>query len=352
MKSSESLRVDFLQRVRIVLLAIAEWSRDVCETNDNGTLAVKLPSNSKLQVQVGSSIRDSAPELSKWLLGGQRDSGSANVILSTILSDISNPSCRGYLAMAVEVIDGLISCSGDCNISSVSASDSALSSKDGITEKSLIDGSSSTILQALLLPMVDASSAENLLNSHELIRISVLMAMCGWTAISSANIAAAKSADDTPASIATSVTATGEIYTSMQVSILDSFRCDLCGRSVPFKYLLCSPVDPLYQHRTFCLWANASEQNLEVDSELKIKSEVPAGWLQCVKAVINLDNNPLITSLSQRESIGVSVQNHQDKIEHGREELCSDAEQAYKKIKLVLDRAAFNRVGQKSRQSI
>ena len=336
MKSSESLRIDFLQRVRIDLLAMAEWARYLCETSNEVTLAVKLPSNSKLQVQVGSSMRDCAPELSKWLLGGLQDTGSTDGIFFSILSDISSLSCRCYLAMAVEVIDGLISRSGDCNISSVSVLDSALLSKDEIA---------STILQALLLPMGDPSSAANLMSARELIRISVLMAMCGWTAISSANLTAAK-----PAPITSCVTAAAETSPPMQGSALDSFRCDLCGRSLPFKYLLCSPVDPLYQHRTFCLWANASGEKSHADCEVNIKIDVTPGWLQCVKAVVSLDNDPLVTPISRRENIG--VQNHQDKIDHAREELCSDAEQTYKRIKLVLDRAAFTRLDQKSRQSI
>ena len=357
MKSSESLRIDLLQRIRVILLATAEWARYTCENNIDETLIA----SSRLQVQLGSVMKDSAPEASQWLFGEQlvadgagADAGaSASAILETSLSDISNPSCRSYLAMAVEVIDRLLIFSGDFDTSSASVSVS-----DTTAAKNGIEGSTSSLLQALLLPTVDASSSVDLMHARQLIRICVLMAICGWTAISSPNSSAMP---NTVENIATSLTASSTVITIpiavSAITTTKSFKCELCGRCLPFKYLLSSPVDPLYQHRSFCLWVNSSIGTSEGNNCQKNENKVQAGWLQCVNSFIN-PNQPSITPLapysSQRKNFTSedSRRKSLDNIDNKKVETCGDAEQTYKKIKLALDRATFRHANDKGRQSI
>jgi hypothetical protein len=75
LKSSEDLQVACLQRIRLILLAFAEWSRSRCLENVEGgnsiTTGNKLspsPSSIFVKLQVGSTVIERASTLSKYLL--------------------------------------------------------------------------------------------------------------------------------------------------------------------------------------------------------------------------------------------------------------------------------------------
>ena len=340
--SSESLVVELLQRVRLTLLALFEWARIISETEGEGAAAQgtpsKVTSSSRLKVEVGSSISSSSPQLSKWLFDGI-PLGNGGAVLEMVLSDVCSSSSRAHVTAAVERISSMLRSSRVSSSSSL-PSDSSRSPglivveppTEAIDEGAGGDESVCPILRSLLPP--GTGSKED-----HLIRISVLLAVCGWDPVASITTVPAAPTSVEIAATASTATPSADTRAASRIS-LDSVRCSMCGRSYPFKFLLSSPVDPLFQHRTFCLWAHASSDDVLAGPEA-----VSPGWLQCASAVLSIDSDGKRRIADDWVSPG-SVNTGPDRGEGG------DAEQTYKKIKLVLDRAAFPRVNQTGRLSM
>ena len=174
-------------------------------------------------------------------------------------------------------------------------------------------------------------------------------------------------------------------------NVVVSFRCNICGRAFPMTCFMASPsssssssssstaahCDPLSQHRAFCLWARAesttnhSHGAFVTDPGSSIQS-MP-GWLHCANAMTDIDATPSSSSASttsfsftgqgQRMQEGQSSSTstllgidshprttspastytfaHHPTLQDNTSGMNSsiDAEQAYKKIKLVMDMA-------------
>eukprot|EP00596_Hydrurales_sp_CCMP1899_P005882 CAMPEP_0119053456 /NCGR_PEP_ID=MMETSP1177-20130426/74440_1 /TAXON_ID=2985 /ORGANISM="Ochromonas sp, Strain CCMP1899" /LENGTH=227 /DNA_ID=CAMNT_0007033413 /DNA_START=780 /DNA_END=1463 /DNA_ORIENTATION=+ len=218
--------------------------------------------------------------------------------------------------------------------------------------------SSTDLLESILL----APISDNLC-VQQIIKASVLMAVSGWCPVSSTtttgvlplikkgtkfqetNISQCKDKDKE--------TIQSEAIATPKHSI-DSFRCEQCGRCIPFRYLSSTAaMNPLNQHRSFCLWAS--------DPEIEGSGSTP-GWLQCSRAVMSdkqatvdlysgvcLGGDLKEASLSRRSSRGEDPLSPVTGTGAGiGGDTVIDAEHAYKKIKLVLDFSALPRVTQKN----
>lgn len=115
---------------------------------------------------------------------------------------------------------------------------------------------------------------------QQIIKASVLMAVANWSPISSTTAITTKDM----------TTKTAEETTQSEAIVpknnkIDSFKCDQCGRCVPFRYLLSSTaMNPLNQHRSFCLWAS---NDTDLAPQVEGSSSSISGWLQCARAVMN-----------------------------------------------------------------
>jgi hypothetical protein len=115
---------------------------------------------------------------------------------------------------------------------------------------------------------------------QQIIKASVLMAVSNWSPVSSSTAITTKDM----------TTKTAKEPTQSEAIVpkhnrIDSFKCDQCGRCIPFRYLSSSTaMNPLNQHRSFCLWA--SNDN-DLATQIEGSSSSIPGWLQCARAVMN-----------------------------------------------------------------
>ena len=378
MKSSESLCEEFLLRFRSLLLAVAEFSRESCITADGqrtvNTQSVlssssKVINSSCIQLKVGEAVYKSVPKLSQWIFDNVSSStiddneNKGNTIEVPILP-VSYPACRSRLAAAVEATDRqLLRLKGNNKSISSSGIQSMLSQLHGYFEvrgPGTAGGEIPTNLDA------DIAAAERA--SQQVIKMCVLLAVSGWVPTSSTakdgvsthRETAADATSSATMSSQESPTATALISVSTTVAA-DCLRCDWCGRSFPFKYLMAAKVDPLLQHRAFCQWGHYSGTELVGDY-----TDKTPGWLKCAEAVGDCRGSVLLTPSDRPD--GSSVSNRRlssiiaesslqpdssnDSTIHREEPLGDSAEQAYKKIKLVLDSATLPRLSVGGRRSI
>jgi hypothetical protein len=365
-KSSEIFIEEFLLRVRTILLSITEFARDACETAadrqeiedvqrssssheaESCSSHVQKVTSSRLQVLIGADVLNSASDLASWLL---RDLPDGNVIELPLLA-ASSPACRSRIAATVEIISALLSrCTGGNTV--------------------LTTGDASGILNTILSPNGGNTSnvigilggehhqvSEDEITARIAVKVSFLLAICGWNPVHSTGTSADSSVG---AKAATSSSPSPTAVSTVASSSLCSFRCEWCGRSFPLSYLLSNPTDPLFQHRAFCLWAHSSGVS-GVDSQL---STLP-GWQQCASSVYECSSNqqPEVQDIlhdtssstsSRRESASgdaESAPGSSSKRIARKDATCGDAEQAYKKIKSVMDSAALPRLSMNGRLSI
>jgi hypothetical protein len=382
MKSSESLCEEFLMRFRSLLLGIAEFSRESCITEDGQrtvdaqsvlSSSSKVTNSSCIQLKVGEAIYKSVPKLSQWIFDNVSSStidneNRSNTIEVPILP-VSYPACRTRLAAAVEATDRqLLRFKANNNSMSSSGVQSMLSQLNGCigVRGPGADGSDVTT-------NLDADTATAERASQQVIKMCVLLAVSGWVPTSST----AKDKVKVSAHRETAAGATASAVTSSQESptatalisahtstlAADCLRCDWCGRIFPFKYLMAAKVDPLLQHRSFCQWGHYS--GTEVVGDYTDKTP---GWLKCAEAVVDCRGSVLLiqSDRSDGSSVGVSSRrlsaiiaesslqpdSSHDSTSSREEPLVDSAEQAYKKIKLVLDSATLPRLSVGGRRSI
>ena len=349
-------------------MALTEWVRHLSDSEEDETLNSdaapigKNIVNNRLRVQVGSVMNSSAPRLSKWLLDGPCR-GTVERVLGITVSDMSSLSCRSCLAIAVDKIDSFLDTSIGSDFLSKSSTLSAAvhdilagGSEDAMCSE---DEVVSPVLQALLIPAADTNSSSEPECAARMIRISVLIAVCGWTPVVATTLAAAPSssaANSAQTSSNNSPAIIKKAPSNVTVSGLETFHCNLCGRSFPFKYLFTSatPVDPLFQHRTFCQWAHADLGDAITDLiNGQLHADNIPGWLQCANSLYPQRGQEVRGSTAGGAALGEKRnQSSPLSLIHNKGERCGDAEQAYKKIKLVLDMAAFPRVSKAVRYSI
>jgi hypothetical protein len=200
--------------------------------------------------------------------------------------------------------------------------------------------------------------SEDEITARIAVKMSFLLAICGWNPVHSTGTSTDSSVG---AKAATSSSPSPTAASTVASSSLCSFRCEWCGRSFPLSYLLSTPTDPLFQHRAFCLWAHSSGVS-GVDSQF---STLP-GWQQCASSVYECSSNqqPEMQNIlhdisnsasSRRESASgdaESAPGSSSKRIARKDATCGDAEQAYKKIKSVMDSAALPRLSLNGRLSI
>lgn len=353
---------EFLLRLRTILLSITEFARNTCETvADKQTIEdirssasnneaescssiVQKLSSSRMQVLIGAEVLNSASELASWLMRDQ----TGNVIELPLLA-ASSSACRSRIAATVEIISVLLSrCSGGNNV--LTAGDTS-----GLLSAILsLNGPSSSHEIGILGEENRAS--EDVVTARQAVKMSVLLAICGWNPVHSTGTSADLSVRANPT--ATTSSSPGAV-SAVASSSLSSFRCEWCGRSFPLSYLLSSPTDPLFQHRAFCLWAHSSGVS-GVDSQL---NTLP-GWQQCASSVNGYssseqsercDISNSSASSSRRESASGDTEgipgSGSKKIAR-KDTPCGDAEKAYKKIKSVIDSAALPILNLNGRLSI
>lgn len=366
-RSSEIINEEFLLRLRCILLSITEFARDTCETTADQQIVEDIQSSpnneeaksysslvqklrsSRMQVLLGADVLNSASDLASWLLRDQ----SGNVLEFPLLA-ASSPSCRSRIAATVEIISALLSkCTGNNTI--------------------LTAGDASGILSAILSPNIANTSneigvlgqenriLEDDVTARQAVNMSIFLAICGWNTVYSAG-ASADSSVRTNTATTTSPSPAAVSASAVASSSSCSFRCEWCGRSFPLSYFLSSPTDPLFQHRAFCLWAHSSGIT-GVDTQL---NALP-GWQQCASSVFGCTSiqpcelqSVLHDSCSSSSSRRVSASGDGD-ADHApgsnskriarKDGLYGDAEQAYKKIKSVMDSAALPRLSLNGRLS-
>jgi hypothetical protein len=385
MKSSESLCEEFLMRFRSLLLAVAEFSRESCITADGQrtvdaqsvlSSSSKVTNSNCMQLKVGEAVYKSVPKLSKWIFQSVSSStiddneNRSNTIEVPILP-VSYPACRTRLAAAVEATDRqLLRYKGNNNSISSSGAQSMLSQLNGCIE---VRGPRAAGGDVTTTPDADIATAERA--SQQVIKMCVLLAVSGWVPTSStakdkSKVSAHReTAADASASATTSSqespTATALVSAPTSTLGADCLRCDWCGRSYPFKYLMAAKGDPLLQHRAFCQWGHYS--GTEVLGDYTDKTP---GWLKCAEAVVDCRGSVLLTQSDRPDGSSVGVSNRRlssiiaessqqlqpdsstDSTSHKEEPLVDSAEQAYKKIKLVLDSATLPRLSVGGRRSI
>lgn len=361
-RSSAKFIEEFLLRVRAILLSITEFARDACETAADQQIIEDIrssPSNkdtescstlvdtltsSRMQVLIGNDVLNSASELSDWLL---KDLQSGNVVEFPLLP-ASSATCRSHIAATVESITALLTrCTG--RGTTLTADDTS-----GILNAILSPNDRNGPTRELGMSCSVRSLSQDELTARKAVKMSVLLAVCGWnpvqSTVASADISSKAKATSTPTSSASAP------VSAVTGSSLGSFQCEWCGRSFSFKYLLSSPADPLFQHRAHCLWAHSTRA-----TGAESQAQVPPGWQQCASSVISSSNqqsesqDSLRGSTSRRESGSggaESVPGSGTKRVASREPSCGDAEQAYKKIKSVIDSAALPRLSLNGRLSI
>ena len=383
MKSSESLCEEFLMRFRSLLLAVAEFSRESCITADGQrtvdaqsvlSSSSKVTNSSCLQLKVGEAIYESVPKLSQWIFDSVSSStiddneNRSNTIDVPILP-VSYPACRTRLAAAVEATDRqLLRFKGNNNSISSSGVQSMLSQLNGYIEVRGPGAAGGDVTTNL-----DADIATTERASQQVIKMCVLLAVSGWApttstpkdkvTVSAHRETAANASASATTSSQESPTATALVSTPTSTLRADCLRCDWCGRSYPFKYLMAAKVDPLLQHRAFCQWGHYSSTEVVGDY-----SDKTPGWLKCAEAVVDCRGSVLLTPSDRPDGSNVGVSNRRlsaiiaesslqtdssnDSTSHREEALVDSAEQAYKKIKLVLDSATLPRLSVGGRRSI
>ena len=260
---------------------------------------------------------------------------------------------------------------------------------------------------------LDDLSSTLLFSEEAVLRACILLALCGWMPVTTSTTGAASTTTTSmgghgsngQGSSTASCSSSGGDRGSDNVAV--SFRCNVCGRTFPMTCFLASSssssssstttaiapshIDPLSQHRAFCLWARSESINSSPSHHEGIPlvpdlgSSIPSmpGWLHCALAMTDIDPTPpssssstafTVTSSSsfmeQRQlsqhrqsssltsttlemhhhihtNVPTSTSNHSSTYHPISQEHTSgihsnnniDAEQAYKKIKLVLDMA-------------
>lgn len=384
MKSSESLCEGFLMRFRSLLLAVAEFSRESCITADGQrtvdaqsvlSSSSKVTNSSCIQLKVGEAVYKSVPKLSQWIFDSvsstiDDNENRSNTIEVPILP-VSYPACRTRLAAAVEATDRqLLRFKGNNHSISSSGVQSMLSQLNGYIEVRGPGASGGDVTTDLDADIATAEGA-----SQQVIKMCVLLAVSGWVPTSSTPKDKVEvSAHRETAAIATASASTSSQQSPTATAIIsaptstlgaDCLRCDWCGRSFPFKYLLAAKVDPLLQHRAFCQWGHYS--GTEVLGDYNDKTP---GWLKCAEAVVDCRGSVLLTQSDRPDGSTVGVSNRRlstiiaesslqlqsdsihDSTSHREEPLVDSAERAYKKIKLVLDSATLPRLSVGGRRSI
>lgn len=368
MISSVNLREDFLLRFRSLVLAVAEFARQSCDTVDNVRAVDAQPissSSSKvinpvcIRLKVGEPIYNCVPRLSQWTFGyisSQIIDGNQNKVntIEIPILPISSPACRSRLAAAVEATDS--------QLLRFKNSDK-LPFPSGVAE---VNGHLDTRApETSLNADVEIVIAERV--SQQVIKLCALLAVSGWIPTSSKVSLQRKTAADTYVGATMPSRNLGSATELINVSTsnveADGLRCGWCGRSFPMKYLMEARVDPLLQHRSFCQWSHYSG-----NEQLGDFTDNAPGWLKCAEAVV--DNRESIldcisghpgahgcTVSNRRLSAIIAESNLRSDSSHNstsqsEEPLIDSAEQAYKKIKLVLDSATLPRLGMSSRRSI
>ena len=324
--------------MRSTLLALAEFSRLITQSiidQDNGGSDERAVSNSPtpavscpiLKVKIGKSVRDNFSSFAQKLLNDSLSSDASGSVIELPLRDVSSPECRSLIAAAVEITDSLLKNSSYCDL----------------VHTPLVDESARSVLEDLLQGDSRLEVATEDRSTRQLVKLCVLTSICGWTptkllttpaAIPSSTLSALSSSgppiDVAPATFSTSTGA------------LDGFKCDWCGRSFPFKYLLSTAVDPLFQHRGFCVWAHSIA--------IEGTSDTAPGWVQCAEAVVGNLKDPQSISAPDACASGLECSSSTTSrasdgaVRVRRESYSSAAEHAYKKIKSVLDSATSPRL--------
>ena len=375
MKSSESMCEEFLLRFRSLVLAVAEFARKSCNTADSHQIVdaqSTLSSSSKvinpacIRLIVGGAIFKSVPKLSQWIFDGTSsstvdDNENKDNTIEIQIHPVSFSACRSRLAAAVEATDTqLLRFKNFNNLSSSSGVQPLLSQLSGYMETHRPETSGSDVAANSDSDIVIAETV-----SQQVIKMCVLLAVSGWVPTSSKASFQPETAADTPVSATIPSRELGSATALISVSTsnigADCLRCDWCGRSFPLKYLMTARVDPLMQHRAFCQWGHYSD-----NEQVCNFTEKTPGWLQCAEAVVDCRGGPLDSSSGRKdgrnipnrrfsaivaESDLLSDSSH-DATRHCEEQLIDSAEQAYKKIKLVLDSATLPRLSLGSRRSI
>lgn len=372
--SSEILREDFLRRLRNTLLALAEFSRSSTLSiignqtggsegvNDEGIVsnsAATAVSSPILKVRIGKSLCHNFSSLSQWLLNNSLPLHASGSVIELPLRAVSYSECRSLIAATIEFTDSLLKKSSYSHLLHPQLEDeNTISLLDDLLQFDTRKSNEDCRLEAV----IDGVTAEDR-TMRQLVKLCVLTSICGWspTKLLTSAISAPSSSlseggssylsnhqvDVAPAAIPAS--ATGDAF--------DGFKCDWCGRSFPFKYLLSTAVDPLFQHRGFCVWAHSTEvEGISDDVRQSTLHHTAPGWLQCAGAVANsLQNNPSVCALE----IGVAGQESGSATTTSdgtgcstRETSSGSAEHAYKKIKLVLDSATSPRLSLNGRLSL
>lgn len=377
MISSENLREDFLLRFRSLVLAVAEFARQSCGTVDSVQAVDAQPissSSSKvinpvcIRLKVGEPMYNCVPRLSQWTFGYisspiiDDNKNKVNTIEIPILP-ISSPACRSRLAAAVEAADSqLLRLKNSDKLSLPSGVHSIVVEVSGHLDTRAPETSAGDIT---LNPDIEIVTAERV--SQQVIKLCALLAVSGWVPTSSKVNLQQKTAADTYVGATMPSRNVGSATELINVSTsnveADGLRCGWCGRSFPMKYLTEARVDPLLQHRSFCQWSHYSG-----NEQLGDFTDDAPGWLKCAEAVVDNRESILDNISGQPDAHGCTVSNrrlsaiivesnlHSDSCHnstnHSEEPHIDSAEQAYKKIKLVLDSATLPRLGMGSRRSI
>lgn len=342
--SSEVLREDFLQRMRNTSLALAEFSRvstqsitdqEIGDSNERAVRNSPTPTTTVscpiLKVKIGKSVLDNFSSLAERLRCNSLPFDANGSVIELRLRDASSSECRSLIAAVIEVTDSLLK----------------NGSYSDLVHTPLEDETSRSVLDYLLLGDCRPELAAEDRSTKQLVKLCVLTSICGWTPTKLLTAAAA-----TPSSTLSNATsAVTNSGTSIEVSAatpsasnvaLDGFKCDWCGRSFPFKYLLSTAVDPLFQHRGFCVWAHSIAIGGTV--------EIAPGWVQCAEAIVGNQKDPQPVSAPVSCGAGQEASSSSSTISSSgvarvrRESYTSAAEHAYKKIKSVLDSAISPRL--------
>lgn len=375
MISSENLREDFFLRFRSLILAVAEFSRLSCDTVDSVQAVDAQPissSSSKainpvcIRLKVGEPIYNCAPRLSQWTFGYisspivDDNKNKVNTIEIPILP-ISFPACRSRLAAAVEATDNqLLRFKNSDKLPFQSGVHSIVAELSGQSDTRAPGTSAGDIS---LNPDLEMITAERV--SQQVIKLCALLAVCGWVPTSSKVSLQRKTSADTYVGATMPSRNMGSATELINVSTsnveADGLRCGWCGRSFHMKYLMEARVDPLLQHRSFCQWSHYSG-----NEQLGDITDNASGWLKCAEAVLD-SRESILDSISgqpdgctvsnRRLSAIIRESNLRSDSSHNSTSRCEEpltdsAEQAYKKIKLVLDSATLPRLGMGSRRSI
>lgn len=382
-RSFESLNIEMLQRTRLTLLAIIDFAKrnEGQPANtlmiSNASISATTPSSSTsstsssklMRVQVASVIRDTVPDHANWFLLSNASSSSDSTLSSSSiqfsLAECVQSESLLKIASVVKCIDRQIKAySVGYNV--------FVGSEEGMDKES--QENPLAILDSLLRPIsqnIDgtANNSFNSVSIQQIVKTSILMAVTGWTPIATTTTVSLNNTSNTNTIRAEGVVIDGVLIGGRMESSMDSFKCNMCGRCFPLKYLLSdTAVDPLFQHRSFCLWAqyrnDTTTNNIDSKSEEFVSQNdisCEPGWMHCVNAIMNKTSgvSPLILDSVSRRS---SLENRVNIDRNGGEissmalgdglEYRENAEQVYKKIKLVLDLASTPRIPQQGRFSL